>query len=175
MTTAPLAAIEITVRNLMVDYLLKRCKECGEIIIDSSTKPRMFCNNGNVCCNRFSRGRRNRDRSIGFDGRYSGPLNGASKSTLRNKRDAFVFYHSINRNRPLPESHQALHLLLEKHELLKDSVSVVTVRVAPDQVDVNDNRPVVTLPVGVKKPSRATIARIISERKDHLPRPRKMP
>jgi hypothetical protein len=46
---------EIPVRNLVVDYLLKLCKWCGEEIVDSATKPRKFCNNDNVCCNNSSR------------------------------------------------------------------------------------------------------------------------
>jgi hypothetical protein len=47
---------EIAVRNLDVtDYLANRCKWCGEYIFDSSTKPRRFCDNGNVCWNNYSR------------------------------------------------------------------------------------------------------------------------
>lgn len=47
--------------------------------------------------------------------------------------------------RLLDESYQVLHLLLEGQVLLKDKTSVVTVRVAPDAVDVNE-RPTVPEP-----------------------------
>jgi len=44
------------VRNLdVIDFLANRCRWCGEYIFDSATKPRSFCNNNNVCCNKFSR------------------------------------------------------------------------------------------------------------------------
>ncbi|MBZ5679190.1 MAG: hypothetical protein LAO24_03680 [Acidobacteriia bacterium] len=43
-------------------------------------------------------------------------------------------------------------------------------RMGKDQVDVNDRPMVSVIPVGLKKPSKATIARIIAERKDYLPR-----
>lgn len=80
MSTVPQAGVEIGVRNLHVmDFLIKRCKWCAKEIFDSSTKPRIFCNNNNVCCNAYSRHKRNRDRSLGFDGRYEGPVNGVSK------------------------------------------------------------------------------------------------
>lgn len=47
---------EIHVRNLdVIDYLANLCKWCDVPIFDSFTKPRSFCNNGNVCCNNYSR------------------------------------------------------------------------------------------------------------------------
>lgn len=47
---------EIAVRNLdVIDYLANTCKWCGEVIFNSSTKPRTFCNNNNLCCNNYSR------------------------------------------------------------------------------------------------------------------------
>jgi hypothetical protein len=48
-----------TVRNLdVIDLLANYCKWCGECIFDSSTKPRMFCDNNNVCCNAYSRAKK---------------------------------------------------------------------------------------------------------------------
>jgi hypothetical protein len=71
------ADVKIAVRNsLVIDFLVKRCKQCGKEIFDSSTKPRKFCDNNNRCCMAYSRSVHDRDRSIGFDGRYSGPLSG---------------------------------------------------------------------------------------------------
>lgn len=47
---------EIVVRNLdVIDYLSHNCKWCGEVIFNSSTKPRTFCDNNNRCCNNYSR------------------------------------------------------------------------------------------------------------------------
>lgn len=47
---------EIAVRNLdVIDYLANDCKWCGEVIFNSSTKPRSFCDNNNRCCNNYSR------------------------------------------------------------------------------------------------------------------------
>lgn len=84
------AEVEIAVRNLdVIDYLAHRCKWCGEHIFDSSTKPRKFCNNNNRCCMAYSRSVRNRDKSIGFDGRYSGPLSGVTKLRVTGKDHSF--------------------------------------------------------------------------------------
>lgn len=75
--------------------------------------------------------------------------------------------------RLLDEAHQALHVLLEQQPLMKDKTSVVKVRIAPDQVDPSTSLSLPKdVPVGKKKPSKATIARIITERKDYLPHPR---
>jgi len=47
---------ETVVRNLdVINYLANSCKWCCEYIFDSSTKPRKFCDNNNVCCNNYSR------------------------------------------------------------------------------------------------------------------------
>src|ERR1700730_16066580 len=61
MSTAPQAGPEMVFRNLdVIDYLIKRCKWCNKEILDSSTKPRMFCDNNNSCCSSYSRKERNK-------------------------------------------------------------------------------------------------------------------
>jgi hypothetical protein len=82
---------DTTVRNLLViDFLSKRCKWCGEYIFDSSTKPRKFCDNNNRCCNAYSRSLRNRDRYLSkIDGRYEGPLSGITKRRITGKDHGF--------------------------------------------------------------------------------------
>jgi hypothetical protein len=165
MSTAIQAESNIAVRNLyVIDYLAKWCKWCGAVIFDSSTKPRMFCDNNNVCCNAFSRSHRKP----------------ASAKKLKLDHAAFEIVERPVRYQLLvtdgkeklrrPSLLKYARIPKFGKDLRPSGVSIATKRTQPDLVDVND-RPGVSARDDAGYDNRASFVAPLKVR-DHLPRPR---
>jgi hypothetical protein len=155
MSTIPQAAIvagqaelcpEIAVRNLVVDYLLQECKWCGEVIIDSSTKRRKFCNNGNVCCNAYSRDKKRREQGFKHS-QFWGPWIYQHDTIVRGQGDLFAVSEVIFKSTPkrVPSDKPKY---FGGGVCTADGSLAVTPRSVKHEVDAN-NRPTIKEPTPV--------------------------
>jgi hypothetical protein len=158
MSTTPQAAmvagqaevcLEPTVRNLdVIDFLANRCRWCGEYIFDSATKPRRFCNNNNVCCNKFSR--HGGVTKAVWDSQHLARIN-AKKPVLDHPafelverplryepRDFFKDGLKMFRHSASPSAKVRIPKFGGGLQKNSDGVSITTKRTQPDLVNIND-------------------------------------